>query len=264
MNSIDQWFREVVDKLSQPLPLEAHRYRPLSVTQKGAWVAYYIDLRTMIEFAQSVLGSTLSLVAEPVPSPKGFFVKAQVILRHPEGEIVYTDMGYASDDTQGEGYKSATTDAYRRVLSHIGIGRYLYHLPRIFISGEQTTSGFRFTRDPLTVLQDVFERQRSGQVDGVCFYTDQETPTDTPDKEQRRGENANMKSWYGELGVDNEDDAISSFKSIYANATSGYSDKQIRAFMLVTPPNEETTEKLLLGDKLFIKQRLDAKLGNKK
>lgn len=250
-----RWLR-LHEKLTRPFPVEEHRYRTIAETKNGAWIAYYVDLRSMMERLQTTIGFRFNIQVTPAGEDEnGVNVKAHLFCAI--GEDTYDalsveDFGYAPK-TVSEPLKSATTDALRRVLSHIGIGRYLYKLPRIFIRGERTENGMKFYANPLDVLRDVLENPPSAQ---VVFYPKRD------EQEEVTKEKKEQKLPNGWAEMLDPSSPIGSFRQLFNTTRS--TEKQIMAYMRLVKPNSTEVDALLHADDpdSEVKRVLDEKLGN--
>jgi hypothetical protein len=245
-------WKKIQAELSKPFSPEEHNYRPINITKNGAWVAYYVDLRSMMERLQNVVGHHFNFYVFPI-EPKTFTtdtenagvnVKAVLSLFIGSEVLSVEDFGYAQKGSS-EPLKSATTDALRRVLSHIGIGRYLYKLPRVFIRGRQTETGFKFDADPIKVLEKLLSNPTNEK---VVFY---------PERGESDGheEQPTVGDW---------DTDIDGFRKLYG--VKQMTDKQIRAFMRLVKPTDSEAKALeeTSDPDSYIKYVLDNKLGGKK
>lgn len=248
-------WKKIQAELSKPFSPEEHNYRPINITKNGAWVAYYVDLRSMMERLQNVVGHRFSFYVTHV-DPKAFTndtenagvnVKAVLSLSigsEPNEMLSVEDYGYAPKGSS-EPLKSATTDALRRVLSHIGIGRYLYKLPRVFIRGRQTETGFKFDADPIKVLEKLLSNPTNEK---VVFFPER-------GESDEHEEQPTIGDW---------DTDIDGFRKLYG--IRQMTDKQIRAFMRLVRPTD--TEAKFLEETSdpdsYIKYVLDNRLGGGK
>lgn len=241
------WLR-IHEQLCRPFPVNEHNYRIISTTKNGAWVAFYVDLRSMMERLQTVVGHRFFFSVQPVAfnpaDPNGVNVKAILTINignTSSEQLTVEDFGYAPPNT-AEPLKSATTDALRRVLSHVGIGRYLYRLPRVFIRGRQTEGGFKYDIDPLKVLEKLLKEPTNEK---VVFFPERGS-SDAHEEQPTVGE------W---------DMDVETFRRTYKVKRS--TDKQIRAFMRLVKPTD--TEAQEIGDVEdpddYIKFTLDRRLG---
>lgn len=258
-------WNSIAKELSQPFPIEAHSYKPISISQNGAWMAFYVDLRFIVEKAQKVLGEKLSWTLTAID---GNNVKATLRIRWNDNhEIVIEDFGYAADSAT-EPLKSAATDALRRVFSHLGLGRYLYRLPRIFIRGEKTDYGWKPSVNPLDALQEALNGNYSHN--DTLFYPprsaeDTETPTSSGSRPAKSASKTkNRQEWFRFLGLSDEDgdsELLEAFNMTFP--VENYSDKQILAFTSLVAPTDEVYNNLMTKQN-YLKQVLDEKLGSRK
>jgi|GEM_PF-5177550 hypothetical protein len=207
---------ELVQLLSEPFSVEEHEYRVVAQTKNGFWMAYYVDLRKMEERLQSVLpaGSSVRFTVNEIKQiGEAVYALGALRLETPDGEAVtvyeVTDAGYAMLSS-AEPPKSAVTDLYRRLLSHLGVGRYLYHLPRIHVDGKNDNGRFVYDADPLDALRHAMSVYGKERLE-VLFY---------PSRKQADGEasivrnsaDAEVKDeWLDYFGVDTKEDAVDAF-----------------------------------------------------
>jgi len=256
---------ELVSMLSQPFPVEEHEYRIVSTTRSGFWLAYYIDLRTMEQRLQEVLpaGAKVEITVESLKEMGDATValgSMVVTLPHEEEATVYrvADAGYAQAQS-AEPPKSAITDLYRRLLSHIGLGRYLYHLPKIHLSGKKDDNGrIIYDADPLDALRHAMNLKEKME---VVFYPernrDSEEETKATTKSSGSASAQNIKEeWLDFFGVYNPDEAVDAFLEI-----SKVTRKQAIAYMRNAEPPESDDE---FPTDAQIKAHLDKVLGSRR
>ncbi len=118
--------------LTAPFPADAIHFKPLSVKGNRALAAAYLDARAIMQRLDSVFGvggwkDAYQLVA-------GGSVVCTLSVKV-EGEwIDKTDVGSPSEQPDdGDKLKAAFSDALKRAAIKLGIGRYLYRLPRIWV-----------------------------------------------------------------------------------------------------------------------------------
>jgi len=251
---------ELVQVLSEPFAVDEHEYRTVAQTKSGFWMAYYVDLRKMEERLQSALpaGSNIRFVVDEIKQlGDAVYAVGTLRLELPDGEAytVYevVDAGYAMLNS-AEPPKSAVTDMYRRLLSHFGIGRYLYHLPKIHLSGKNDGGRYIYDADPLEALRYAMSLTGKERHE-VLFY---------PPKKHSDGEVATTRSsadaeikdeWLDYFGVDSKEEAIDAFVD-----EVGVTRKQAVVYMRNATP--EASEGGI--DKPTVKAFLDKLLGNKR
>jgi hypothetical protein len=251
---------ELVETLSKPFAVEEHEYRVVAQTKSGFWMAYYVDLRKMEERLQSALpagSKVIFVVGEIKEIGDAVYALGSLRIDIPDGDGVTTyevaDAGYALNNS-AEPPKSAVTDLYRRLLSHFGIGRYLYHLPKIHLSGKNDGGRFIYDADPLDALRHAMSLTGKERPE-VFFY---------PPKKQGDGEVTTTRSsadenikdeWLDYFGVDSKEEAIDAFVE-----EVGVTRKQAVVYMRNVAP--EASEGGI--DKPTVKAFLDKLLGNRK
>jgi hypothetical protein len=251
---------ELVEILSEPFAVEEHEYRVVAQTKSGFWMAYYVDLRKMEERLQKVLpaGSNVSFAIKEIDEiADAVYALGSLRIEIPDGEgrtfYEVTDAGYAVTSS-AEPPKSAVTDLYRRLLSHFGIGRYLYHLPKIHLSGKNDNGRFIYDADPLDALRHAMSLTGKERPE-VLFY---------PPKKQSDGEAVTTRSsgdadikddWLDYFGVDSKEEAVDAFVD-----EVGVTRKQAVVYMRNTTPEASNGG----IDKTTVKAFLDKLLGNKR
>lgn len=219
---------EALRKFEEKFPIEAHSWRTLRRTQNGQFVVYYVDLREMERRLQSVVGLNYTVtVSEPTVIGNTVYVRAT--LNIPKFGFNLSDYG-ASPIENEEAVKSATTDAYRRVLSHLGIGRYLYLLPKVFIAGRDKPN-----EDPIKVLESVMKDGRNS--DDVVFFGGYPDENSKPSTDGRTPpiEDKQLHRWAAALGCSADKESIlAELRGIYERAT----DKQLAVVIRNADPDE--------------------------
>jgi len=246
---------ELVQVLSKPFAIEEHEYRVVSQTRNGFWMAYYVDLRKMEERLQSALpaGSNIRFAVHEIKQiGEAVYALGSLRLEIPDDNGITTyevaDAGYATINAS-EPPKSAVTDLYRRLLSHFGVGRYLYHLPKIHLAGSNDNGRFVYEADPLDALRHAMSVYGKERME-VLFY---------PPKKQneavttRSSADADIKDeWLDYFGVETKEEAIDAFAE-----EVGVTRKQALVYMRNTEPDGEV-------DKPKVKAFLDKLLGSQK
>jgi hypothetical protein len=247
---------ELVSVLSEPFAVEEHEYRVVSQTKSGFWMAYYVDLRKMEERLQSVLpaGSNVRFnVHEIKQIGEAVYALGCLRLEIPDGDGITTyevaDTGYAMLNS-AEPPKSAVTDLYRRLLSHVGVGRYLYHLPKIHLGGTNDNGRFVYEADPLDALRyamSVYGKERLE----VLFYPPKRQDADVATTKSS-ADNDIKEEWLDYFGVETKEEAINAFVD-----EVGVTRKQAVVYMRNTEPDGEV-------DKPKVREFLDKLLGSRK
>ncbi len=251
--------KKLYELASKQFPVEEHRYKPYSFsrTRDGAWVAFYIDVRKAMERFQSLmanLGLLYAFTLEPVSRDGEYSVKIALTITDADTfqSIHIEEFGWS--EVQTEAWKSATTDAYRRVLSAIGIGRYLYSLPRIFISGNFEHGKMEWDFNPLEVLKEVLENP----ISNTTIFRTKRSGSDNSNGRR----NDSLEKWVKVYGCDDEEDLL---RFVRSNFNLRSSEKQIKAFLSLTEPedwgNEDDGYDFTDTD---IKRTLDDKLGSRR
>jgi hypothetical protein len=134
--SVEEWQKLVV-KLAQPF--ETMDFLPRAPGNGQALGLPYIDARDVQTRLDVVCGGDWSFDFQ-VLSPDGKMVKGLLTVCG----VTRCDAGEA--DQEGEPLKSAVSDALKRCAVHFGIGRYLYHLPKVWAPFDAQKR--RFTEKP--------------------------------------------------------------------------------------------------------------------
>jgi hypothetical protein len=251
---------ELVEVLSEPFAVEEHEYRVVAQTKSGFWMAYYVDLRKMEERLQRALpaGSNVVFSIKEIDEvAEAVYALGSLRIEIPDGEgktfYEVTDAGYAVTSS-AEPPKSAVTDLYRRLLSHFGIGRYLYHLPKIHLSGKNDGGRFIYDADPLEALRHALSLTEKERPE-VLFYPPKRQG-DVEAVATRSTAVADIKDeWLDYFGVDSKEEAVDAFVD-----EVGVTRKQAVVYMRNTTP--EASEGGI--DKPTVKAFLDKLLGSKK
>lgn len=249
---------ELVQTLSEPFAIEDHDYRIVTGTKSGFWMAYYVDLRKMEERLQSALpagSKVIFVVSEIREIGDAVCALGSLRLDLPDGNGITTyevaDAGYATANAS-EPPKSAVTDLYRRLLSHLGVGRYLYHLPRIHLSGKNEGGRIIYDADPLEALRHAMSIYGKERME-VLFYPPKKQ-TDAEAVTTRSSADADIKDgWLDYFGVETKEEAIDAFVE-----EIGVTRKQALVYMRNTTPEAEGEI-----DKPKVKAFLDRLLGNR-
>ena len=127
--------------LTAPFPADAVHWKPLSVKGNRALAAAYLDARAVMQRLDSVFGvggwkDRYQLVA-------GGSVVCTLSIKVDGEWIDKTDVGSPSEQPDdGDKLKAAFSDAIKRAAIKIGIGRYLYRLPRQWVDYDGQTKQF--------------------------------------------------------------------------------------------------------------------------
>lgn len=131
--------------LTAPFPPDAVHWKPLSVKGNRALAAAYLDARAVMQRLDSVFGvggwkDAYQLVA-------GGSVVCTLSVKVDGEWVEKTDVGSPSEQQDaGDKLKSAFSDSLKRAAVRLGIGRYLYRLPRQWC--EYDSQRRQFVRPP--------------------------------------------------------------------------------------------------------------------
>ena len=118
--------REVLNALSAAFPDDELEFLPRAHANGKALALAYIDARAVMRRLDAVVGPENWSFDFDVLSPDGKMVKGRLTVCG----VTKCDAGEGS--TEDELLKSAVSDALKRCAVHFGIGRYLYHLPKVW------------------------------------------------------------------------------------------------------------------------------------
>ena len=128
-------------QLTAPFPVDAVHWKPLSVKGNRALAAAYLDARAIMQRLDCVLGvggwkDSYSIVA-------GGSVVCTLSVKIDGEWVEKTDVGSPSEQPdEGDRVKAAFSDALKRAAIKLGIGRYLYRLPRQWVDYDPQTRQF--------------------------------------------------------------------------------------------------------------------------
>ncbi len=122
----------VAEQLAAPFPASEVRWKPQTVSGSRALAIAYIDARAVIDRLDEVLGIDGWTDAYEV-LPDGSVV-CTLKARIGETWVSKVDVGGPSEQPdEGDRRKAAFSDALKRAAVKLGIGRYLYRLPRQWV-----------------------------------------------------------------------------------------------------------------------------------
>ncbi len=125
-------------RLKEPFPVEAHSTIPNATAQNKTrgLVGLYVDSRYIMDRFDEVFGDGgWSLSFKPIRKEandkRETGIEVSVLGRFTAGDVVREDFGIGQDEV------SATTHAIKRIGTLLGVGRYLYHLPKLWADLDQ-------------------------------------------------------------------------------------------------------------------------------
>ncbi len=122
----------IAEQLAAPFPASDVRWKPQTVSGNRALAIAYIDARAVIDRLDEVLGIDGWTDAYEV-LPDGSVV-CTLKARIGETWVSKVDVGGPSEQPdEGDRRKAAFSDALKRAAVKLGIGRYLYRLPRQWV-----------------------------------------------------------------------------------------------------------------------------------
>jgi hypothetical protein len=130
--------------LTAPFPAEAIHWKPLSVKGARALAAAYLDARAIMQRLDSVFGVGGWRDSYQLVNGGSVVCTLSVLV---DGKWVEkTDVGSPSEQPDdGDKLKAAFSDALKRAAIKLGIGRYLYRLPRQWVDYDPQTRQFKAT-----------------------------------------------------------------------------------------------------------------------
>jgi hypothetical protein len=120
--------QEIQHALSEPFDPDEIEWKPQSVKDNRALAVAFVNSRVVMDRLDKVLG-----VGGWQTSYRELGSGVVCVLRIKVGDewIVHEDVGSFSDQSDaGDKLKAAFSDALKRVAIHVGVGRYLYALPK--------------------------------------------------------------------------------------------------------------------------------------
>lgn len=154
---------EEMTYLARPFPTDVLAFRPGATTKdrKSALALCYVDRPTIEARLNEVLLGEWSFRITPIVVPN---THAVIIGSLDVRGLVYEDIGEAEEGSASEQWKAATTDAFKRCCTMLGIGRYLSTLPQVWVPYDEIRK--RFAEDP---VKYIFEGKRA---EAQIAYTD--------------------------------------------------------------------------------------------
>lgn len=134
--------KELSMALTAPFPREAVHFKPLTVKGEKALAAAYLDARAIMQRLDTVFGVGGWKDRYQITSTGSVVCCLSVKV---DGEWVEkTDVGSPSEQPDdGDKLKAAFSDALKRAAIKVGIGRYLYRLPRLWVDYDPQRKQFK-------------------------------------------------------------------------------------------------------------------------
>jgi hypothetical protein len=130
--------------LTAPFPAEAVHWKPLAVKGSRALAAVYLDARAVMQRLDSVFG--VGGWRDSYQLTRGGSVVCSLTVKVDGDWVAKTDVGSPSEQPDdGDKLKAAFRDALKRAAIKLGIGRYLYRLPRQWVDYDPQTKQFKQT-----------------------------------------------------------------------------------------------------------------------
>ena len=128
--------------LTQPFPREAVHFKPLVVKGEKALAAAYLDARAIMQRLDSVFG--VGGWKDSYQLLNGGSVVCRLSVKVDFEWVEKTDVGSPSEQPDdGDKLKAAFSDSLKRAAIKLGIGRYLYKLPRIWVEFDPQRKQFK-------------------------------------------------------------------------------------------------------------------------
>ena len=130
--------------LTAPFPADAIHWKPLSVKGSRALAAAYLDARAAMQRLDCVFG--VGGWKDAYTPTSGGSVVCTLSVKVDGEWVDKTDVGSPSEQPDdGDKLKAAFSDALKRAAIKLGIGRYLYRLPRQWVDYDPQTKQFQQT-----------------------------------------------------------------------------------------------------------------------
>ncbi len=123
--------KEVALALAAPFEADEIKYKPQSVTGDRALAIAYIDARVVMDRLDDALGVGGWQTAYRTQEDG---VVCRLRARIAGEWVEHEDVGsFSEQPDDGDKLKAAFSDALKRAAIHLGVGRYLYRLPRAWV-----------------------------------------------------------------------------------------------------------------------------------
>lgn len=127
--------------LTAPFPPDAVHWKPLSVKGNRALAAAYLDARAVMHRLDTVFG--VGGWKDAYQLVNGGSVVCTLSVKVDGEWVEKTDVGSPSEQPDdGDKLKAAFSDALKRAAIKLGIGRYLYRLPRQWVDYDPQSRSF--------------------------------------------------------------------------------------------------------------------------
>jgi len=127
--------------LTAPFPADAVHWKPLAVKGNRALAAAYLDARAVMQRLDCVFG--VGGWKDAYQLVNGGSVVCTLSVKVDGDWIDKTDVGSPSEQPDdGDKLKAAFSDALKRAAIKLGIGRYLYRLPRQWVDYDPQRKDF--------------------------------------------------------------------------------------------------------------------------
>ena len=144
-NTVSPEMKALSLQLTAPFAADAVHWKPLAVKGERALAAAYLDARAVMQRLDTVFGvggwkDTYEIV-------NGGSVVCTLSVLVDDRWVEKTDVGSPSEQPDdGDKLKAAFSDALKRAAVKLGVGRYLYRLPRLWV--EYDAQRRQFVRPP--------------------------------------------------------------------------------------------------------------------
>jgi hypothetical protein len=124
---------DIADRLAEPFDPAEIRWKPAAVSGNRALAIAFIDARTVMQRLDDVLGVTGWTDAYKFLPDGSCVCKLTCLIG--DRWISKVDVGGPSEqEDEGDRRKAAISDALKRCAVKFGVGRFLYRLPRTWVS----------------------------------------------------------------------------------------------------------------------------------
>lgn len=119
---------ELARALAEPFEASEIKVKPQAISGSRAMAVHYVDVRVVMDRLDAVFG--VGGWQTSYREAKGGVI-CQLTVKVNGEWITHEDLGGESDQPdEGDAQKAAHSDSLKRAAIHLGIGRYLYRIPR--------------------------------------------------------------------------------------------------------------------------------------
>lgn len=237
METVIGWTEEVRQALLKPFPANVIGFLPRGGQGAQAMALAHIDARDVMVRLDAVVGpDEWCFTWEPVAiTGDRVAVKGRLLVL---GKIC-EDVGEAH--SENEPVKSAVSDAIKRCAVHVGVGRFLYFLPPLWVNWDANRKRFTDTPrlDPRAVAEAARKAGWKGTIPGDDAAARTQNPY-TPTTEPEEQDETPAPSRHPEQQAGNGDAAGGpSCEDCGVKLTRGQQDVSMRAFSRLLCPRHQ-------------------------